>query len=231
MRSYIWTDTEGFEQINLRPAILVIPGGGYNHCSYRESEPVGMSYYAKGYNVYILYYSIMEYKIWPLPLEDYVSAMTYIKDHSNETMTDKDKIAVIGFSAGGHLAAAGTLLSEEMPGALILGYPVLNEETTHIYNPTAPGLTDYFRKDICPVFIFHTMTDQSVPVENTLEAIEKFKTYDIPYEAHIYEYGPHGFSTGDRYVNGSPDFTLDPEALHWVDDSIRFLNDILKPFE
>ena len=90
--------------LNVRPAILVIPGGGYSMCSDREAEPIALEFMSKGYNAFVLRYTLKQ--DFPAPLDDAVWALKLIREKADEFHIDPTKIAAIGFSAGGHLTAA-----------------------------------------------------------------------------------------------------------------------------
>ena len=87
-----------------RPSVLVIPGGGYEMTSDREAEPIAMQFLAAGFNAFVLRYSVKP-SIFPVALMEAAEAMWRIRTHADEWHCDADAIAVIGFSAGGHLAA------------------------------------------------------------------------------------------------------------------------------
>ena len=118
-------DAEGEFGFAKRPAMLVIPGGGYAMCSDREADPVAMAYLKAGYQAFVLRYTCTPRGKWPLPLEDYEQSMTLIEDNAEEWHLDKTKIAVVGFSAGGHLAACAATVAEHKPAAAVLVYPAI----------------------------------------------------------------------------------------------------------
>ena len=89
-----------------RPAVLVCPGGGYSMCSPREADPIALQYSAKGYNTFVLYYTVGENAVFPKPLIDLSKAMKIIRENADEWGILKNKISVCGFSAGGHLCAS-----------------------------------------------------------------------------------------------------------------------------
>lgn len=119
-----------------RPSVLVIPGGGYEMTSDREAEPIAMQFLAAGFNAFVLRYSVKP-SIFPVALLEAAEAMRRIRTHADEWHCDADAIAVIGFSAGGHLAAnLATSASDDVlaahgydadavrPNGLMLAYPV-----------------------------------------------------------------------------------------------------------
>ncbi len=213
-----------YRKLTRRPGILVIPGGGYRYCSRREADPVALSYMKAGYQAFVLSYSVGEHAVWPHPLEDYEKAMELIGEHAEEWHLAADRIAVIGFSAGGHLAAAAAVLSRNRPAAAILGYAVLNGDVEKI-SPGAPDLVSAVRADTCPCFLFASRTDDAVPVRNSLQFVSALEEAGVVYECHIYSHGPHGFSTGEGQVQHREDMCR--RAFSWVGDSLTWLEDVM----
>lgn len=169
-----------------RPALIVCPGGGYYLISPREADDPAVEYFSMGYNVFILTYSILENVLDFRPLLELAHTVSIVRENSSAWHIDPAKIAVMGFYAGGHLAATlGTkwndpsipLLENCRPDALILCYPVITMgQFTHIQtrdNITGfrPELRDTFSAekhitaDFPPSFVWHTVDDNSVPVE------------------------------------------------------------------
>ena len=218
-----------FRHITKRPAVLVIPGGGYAMCSDREADPVALAYAKAGYHAFILRYSVGNDATWPRPLEDYEEAMTLIRDHAEELHVYADKIAVVGFSAGGHLAAAAATLAKNRPNAAVLGYAVLEGETARECLSSAPDLVSAVDDKTCPCFLFATRTDNIVPISNTLNFSRALDAAGIAFESHVYAYGPHGFSVCDPSVL-DPGTQICPRAARWVEDSIAWLGDVFGEF-
>ena len=197
-------------------------------CSDREADPIAFPYLQAGYQAFILRYSVGKDSVWPNPMNDYEEAMELIREKSEEWHVLTDKIAVIGFSAGGHLAGCAATMSKNRPNAAILGYPVIDGDCARGYQSTAPDVIAAVDEHTCPCFIFATRTDNVVPVENTVHMIDALTKAEIAYEAHIYSNGPHGFSTCDSSVQ---DVTqLCNRVPHWVADSIEWLKDVLGDF-
>ena len=218
-----------FRGISDRPAVLVIPGGGYQFCSDREADPVAAAYLKAGYHAFILRYSVGADARWPQPLEDYERAMALIDERAEDWHVLRDKIAVVGFSAGGHLAGAAATLAKRRPAAAVLGYAVLREDTAHELGEDKPSVVEAVDENTCPCFLFATRTDSVVPIQNTLDMMNALNRFQTSFECHIYAYGPHGFSTGDPSVQGLE--TVFPRrGSDWVDDSISWLRDLFGDF-
>ena len=155
---YLRDRTVEMPAFNTRPAILILPGGGYAWCSRREADPVAMQFRQAGYNVFTLYYTCRSDETVPAlrwqPLIDAAGAILHIRRNAEQFGTDPAKIAICGFSAGGHLAASTAILwdaepvqtalgihgTEARPDAVVLGYPVI----------TAGGIFDH--KDVLHQF-------------------------------------------------------------------------------
>lgn len=206
------------------PTIMILPGGGYKYCSKRENEPVVECYLKTSFNVVVLEYSVLENAIWPNPLIDYEDTINYLIENKKEIHLNLEKLAIIGFSAGGHLAAAISSLSKYKPTCTILGYPVILRKTIDKYLPSAPDVTTLVNKDTPPHFIFASRTDESVKIKNSLEYLNKLDEFNIPFEVHIYAYAPHGFSICTSEVQ---DMTVvSKRTPNWVNDSISWLNEV-----
>lgn len=218
-----------FRTITKRPLVLVLPGGGYQFCSDREADPVALPYLKAGYHAAILRYSVADYADWPNPLEDYEQAMEFLKEKAVEWNICEDKIAVIGFSAGGHLAAAAAAMAKNRPGAAILGYAVTSEDVKGC-SATAPDTISAVDRQTPPCFLFHTRNDNVVSVMNSIKFMEALTEHDITFESHIYSYGPHGFSTCDTSVQG-PSTRISRRVPDWVPDSIGWLREVFGDFD
>ena len=217
-------DVEGeYGKIVNRPAIIVMPGGAYWYCSDREAEPVAFAYAKAGFHVFILRYAVGASRGWPYPLDEYEQTMELILQNQDEWHIMTDKIAVIGFSAGGHLAATAATMGKHRPNAAILGYAVLNRELTDICQKGMPYPVEEVDDETCPCFLFAARDDNMVDVSNTLQFQQALWEKGIMFESHIYAYGQHGFSTADPTINTNP---ICSRAANWVADSIAWLGDI-----
>ena len=221
--------TEMHRENDKRPCMIVCPGGGYGFCSQREAEPIALQFLPRGYNVFTITYSVAPHR-FPTQLREVAALMELIYKNADEWNCDTEKIAIIGFSAGGHLAAHYSTMfdckevREVFPesksvNASVLCYPVITADPSHaekgsIHNlvgktDISPEEREYFSceknvKDTTPpAFIWHTAEDGLVPVMNSMLYAEALSAHKVPFELHIYPYGAHGLSTGDAQTNGN----------------------------
>ena len=228
---YLRDRTVEMPAFNTRPAILILPGGGYAWCSKREADPVAMQFLQAGYNVFTLYYTCRSDETVPAlrwqPLIDAAGAILHIRRNAEQFGTDPAKIAICGFSAGGHLAASTAILwdaepvqtalgihgTEARPDAVVLGYPVITAgEYRHdgsIVNlcgddadlRATMSLENQVRDGLPPFFVWHTVEDPSVPVQNSLMLAGALTAHKVPLELHLFAHDGHGTSTCTREVN------------------------------
>lgn len=227
LSAYIQPVEGEFFRIHQRPAVLILPGGGYQICSDTEADPAAFPFLAAGYHVFILRYSVADNLKWPHPLEDYEEAMKLIRKNAEEWHVMPQKIAVLGFSAGGHLAGCAATLAKERPNAALLGYALLTDDVK-AYSKEAPSVVEAVDKTTCPCFLFATTNDNVVAIKNSLAFMLVLQRFSIPFESHLYSYGPHGFASGNSASLNPKDIT--PRAANWVADSIQWLKEIFGDF-
>ena len=217
-------EADGEFGLSKRPAMLVIPGGGYAMCSDREADPVATAYLKAGYQAFVLRYTCTPKGKWPLPLEDYEQAMALIEERADEWHLDKAKIAVVGFSAGGHLAACAATVAEHKPAAAVLVYPAILKDICDMCQPGMPYPHEHVKADTCPCFLVAARDDRTVDISNTLRMELALAEKGVAFESHIYSYGGHGFSTGEDWIITN---SVSPRLPNWVSDSIEWLGEVM----
>lgn len=207
-----------------RSCMIICPGGGYGGCSERESEPVALHFLAEGFNCFVLKYSVAPHR-FPVQLREVAAVTQLIYANADSWNCDTEKIAIMGFSAGGHLAAHYSTMydcqavREVFPesknvNATVLSYPVITADFSCTHHDSFLNLIGHAPKDkqeeeffSCdkqvndktpPAFLWHTSQDKAVPVVNSLLYANALANHDIPVELHIYPYGAHGMSTCDE---------------------------------
>lgn len=226
LTTYISDNSEEMKYANTKPAVLVIPGGAYKFCSDREAEPIALAYLAKGFNAFVLRYSLNDKAAFPTPLNDAEKALQFIRDKADEFHIYPDKIAVCGFSAGGHLAAAVSTMSEEKPNACILGYPCILDSTSPILAKPVESLDRYVTPNTPPTFIFAARDDGCVPIKNSLIYADKLDENGVGFELHIFSHGDHGFSLANDTVCDKHWLKICRQNSYWLDRSAEWLKEI-----
>lgn len=233
-----------------RPAVLIIPGGGYANTSLREAEPIALPFLVRGYAAFVLHYTCAP-QGFPVSLREAAMAMRYIRENADTFDVDPTMVAAMGFSAGGHLCGTlGTLYdcpevadigSADVirPDALGLCYPVLvewgrtHEGTFQNISMGDPELRKRLsveklvRPDMPPVFLWHTRTDAGVPCRNSIIMAEALEEAGVDFVLHIYRKGPHGLATADTYGYASwnqPDISRD--IPNWENCMMDFFEEL-----
>ncbi|QPS71808.1 alpha/beta hydrolase [Lactococcus garvieae] len=219
---YLHEDKEEFSRVGNRPFVLVIPGGGYSFCSEREGEPIALNFLAQGYHAGVLHYHVGDKRSFEKSLEDAQKALRKIQDLATTWMIDDKKIAVIGFSAGGHLAAALSTLSPVKPSLCILGYPAILKSFAQVMQIEAPSLETCVTRETPPTFLFSTFEDNVVPIENSLLYLRALEENDIPFEAHIFQKGLHGLSLATKMF-GAQEKMVDKRFSRWFSEAVEWM--------
>lgn len=247
--------------VNPRPAVLVIPGGGYRTLSKREAEPIALRFATYGFNAAVLWYSVDEVR-FPQQLLEAATAVSILRENAQEWNVDPNKIIVSGYSAGGHLAlsvgcfwkkpwlseALGKKPEEIRPNALVLGYPVVTNDPTCFHagsfthllgeHPTEEqlrmtSLEKQVSADTPPVFLWHTVEDQTVPWKGSVLLAEALCEQNVPCEAHFFGWGPHGVSLADETTTrrDTAEFPNrhrhnDAHLAHWMPLCVEWLKKV-----
>ena len=229
-----------------RPIVVICPGGAYRFVSERESEAVAVQMNAMGCHAAILRYSCAP-EHYPESLLQLARSVALIRDRAKEWNVNPEEIYVLGFSAGGHLAASlGVFWNREdlsaalerensafRPNRLILCYPVINTgsfaHTESIENITGSkrehpsslwdrlSLERQVSADTPPTFLWHSMEDPNVPVENSLLFATALRQHKVPFELHIYQKGGHGLSLGTKEIEcRATRYPNQPNIRSWV---------------
>lgn len=206
------------ESASARGSVVICPGGGYEFCSPREAEPVAYAFNRAGFHAFVLWYDCENAPLGLGPVRQLAWAVAEVRRRSSEWEIDASRLAVCGFSAGAHLAGTlGTLWpnddiftascgAERRPDALILCYPVITagkhahrESFVRLAGADAAAQQNFSLETLVseqtpPTFIWHTLDDAEVPVQNALLMSRALSAAGVAQELHIFDHGIHGLS-------------------------------------
>jgi acetyl esterase/lipase len=225
-------------------AIVVCPGGGYGGLAPHEGNDYALWFNQNGVTAFVLKYRLGSagYR-HPRMLQDAARAVRLVRAKSDEWKVDRQRVGIIGSSAGGHLAS--TLLTHfdsgksdasdpverqsSRPDLGILCYPVISMGPNTHQGSKHNLLGDKPSADLVwllsnelqvtpqtpPTFLWHTADDSAVPVENSLEFATALRRAGVPFALHVYEHGAHGLGLGDKppFQNPHP---WAKECLLWL---------------
>lgn len=232
------------EELSTGAAVIICPGGGYGMESYKlEGIRIAEAFNSRGIAAFVLKYrlpndSIMIDKSIG-PLQDAQQAIKIVRQRAAEWHLDPDKIGIMGFSAGGHLAStAGTHFNKSYipnsegislrPSFMILIYPVISMKDELTHNGSRENLLGksaseeqilsfsnelHIDSETPPTWLTHTGDDTVVPVENSIRFYQELIKNKIPSEMHLYPKGNHGF-----VLSIPPDEWMQP-LFSWMDKS------------
>ena len=231
-----YTGMAAFLQKSASEFFMIIPGGGYSAvASVQEGYPVAEALYNMGFSSFVLQYRIGKNGCAPNPMEDAARAISVICSHSKEWKLNVDNYGLIGFSAGGHLAAYSGLENASfrkyglpLPLRMILGYPVITMgQDAHTgsvkallgKHPSLENIEKYsVEKQITPSFprtyVWQCMRDNTVSVENSRVFAKTLNDKHVPCMYDTFDSDAHGWGLGI----GTP-------AEGWLDKAVKFVTE------
>lgn len=258
IKTYILDKTDDPKTFH-RPFVLIIPGGGYGHFGRHEQENVALKMNSLGFSAGILHYSLKNEQKpmkFPQPILDAGEAVAFIRRNAEKWNLDSDKIILLGFSAGGHLAASlgafwnsnlisafSNLSPEEIkPNFLVLSYPVITSDENFCHEGSINALLEnitedeksklleltnsknlrdavsiekHITSDFPPCFVWHTLADEAVPVENTIFLANALRKAKIDFEYHLFSRGKHGLSLSSSQTSNDDGSNIEKECEIW----------------
>jgi acetyl esterase/lipase len=225
--------------------VIVFPGGGYGMKAVHEAEPVALAMNRLGFSAFVLDYRVCPYR-FPLPQRDAARAVRHVRFHAESYGVDPGRIAVLGFSAGGHLAASAGVFWDKghpessdpvervssRPDAAVLCYPVILLYGKLRHEGSARNLLGaragdgalrraltpslHAAPDSSPAFLWHTADDEAVPAGNSVEMFGALRAQGVTAELHIFPHGAHGLGLAEG----------DPQVSKWPELCGAFLGSL-----
>lgn len=224
-------------------AILICPGGGYGLLAIEhEGHDIAKWYSQRGYVAAVLKYRLPQEELvdnsWEVPLKDAQEGIKMLRKNAEKWNIDPDKVGVLGFSAGGHLASSVSVHGEEARGGMlstrpdfsILVYPVISMDPAITHQGSRKNLlgekldTEWeefysnekqVTKATPPAFLAHSWDDKAVPAENSIRYAKALNEQGTKVELHLFEKGGHGYGMGNEANHGN--------AAGWIEMSDQWI--------
>ena len=223
------------------PLVVICPGGGYTHFGRYEGMPIAKKFNELGFHAAVLEYRIKPTR-FPEPTQDLLRCIKIIREHAGEWKVNPDRIAALGFSAGGHLALSAAVYHDKVdasandnadgfsarPDALVLCYSAISTKAEY-GNPgiarvlsggetedailNATSLDEFADSTLPPAFLWQSATDNTVNCLNSVRLAEKLWRAGVKASLHIFPTGPHGKGLAEDF----------PELKQWPELAAQFL--------
>ena len=260
LTSYVYDDYRVDMRPEAKPAIIICPGGGWMYLSEREGEPIAMEFAKRGYHAFVLHYSVSQaaaatgdFRLIHQALEDTEGAYGILLELAGQQMVDAGAISILGFSAGGQLAALFGAKHPELQ-ACILCYPMLDlaDEVEFATSEDCPQEHQDIMKscfsvmgiDGCeagtwseinpvervtsampPTFLWHGTMDDLVRVTGSLNFARKLVMCKVPCEVHIYDHCGHGISLGTKET-AAVEKEINEYGAVWFAQLLRWMEEL-----
>ena len=232
LTGYLHEPNSELGNIEEYPTVLVLPGGGFRTVSFREGAPVAQAYFAKGFHSFVLEYTTVkddsEAKI-DVPMNDTIQAIKYLRENSENYNLIANQICLVGFSGGGHLAAAVATHSEIKPNALILGYPGIVHSDLRAMD--CPDICECVDSDTPETFMFGMNRDTVTPPEHMLAFANALYKNGIEFEIHMFKGVGHGLSLGTSYTCSGHVSDVNTKYAKWFEMSVQWLKEVFGDFK
>lgn len=209
------------------PGIVIIPGGSYNQIMERDSERVAITMATHAWQTFVVRYPVVEHKNYENAKIAISEAFDYIVDHAKELQVDPQHLGIIGFSAGGQLAAAYSNAKETKAKFAALGYPVIQPTIDERMGVTTENVAKLVTKQTPPTFMWGSVKDDLTPfVDHVQVYANALAHHDVPFELHEFGTGGHGIALANKYtgiVNGD---RVDEHMGKWFPLFLDWLNEL-----
>lgn len=211
------------------PAVVIIPGGSYNQIKERDSERVALTFSTHAFQSFVVRYPVEEHKDYQQAKLAIAQAFDYIVDHAAELRVDPNQLGIIGFSAGGQLAAAYSNQAASKAKFAALGYPVIKPTIDDRMGVVTEDVSQLVTAKTPATFVWGSVNDELTPYLDHINAyVTALAAHHVPFELHEFGTGNHGIALANRYTGIVNRDRVDrhmsqwfPLFLEWFAEMIR----------
>ena len=196
------------------PGIVIIPGGSYNEIMERDSERVAITFASHAFQTFVVRYPVVEHKDYQAAKSAVAQAFDHIVAHADELNVDPKRLGIIGFSAGGQLAA-------KFVG---LGYPVIKPTIDDRMGVVTEDVTQLVNDNTPATFIWGSFNDQVTPFnDHILPYVQALRAHDVSVELHEFCTGNHGLALANKYTGIVNNDRTDEHMSEWFNLFLNWL--------
>lgn len=183
------------------PGVVIVPGGSHNKIMERDSERVAITMATHAFQAYVVRYPVVEHKDYQAAKRAMTQAFDYLVAHATELDLDPEQLGVLGFSAGGQLAAAYSNQEGSKAKFVGLGYPVIRPTIDKRMGVTTEDVARLVKPTTPPTFLWGSIKDELTPYLGHVEAYaQSLAENDVPFELHEFSTGGHGIALANKYT-------------------------------
>lgn len=208
------------------PGIVIVPGGSYNPIKERDSERVAITFASHAFQAFVVRYPVVEHKDYQAAKSAVAQAFDYIVAHAEELNVDVERLGILGFSAGGQLAAAYSNVAHTKAKFVGLGYPVIKPTIDARMGVTTEDVSQLVNKNTPATFIWGSFNDELTPFnEHILPYVQALTKYHVPVELHEFGTGNHGIALANKYTGIVNENRVDEHMSRWFELFLDWLRE------
>ncbi|KRM33320.1 esterase lipase family protein [Agrilactobacillus composti DSM 18527 = JCM 14202] len=210
------------------PGIVIIGGGSYKKLKERDTERVALTFATHAFQTFVVNYPVLEKKNYDDAKTAIAQAFYYVVQHSRELGVDIDKLGIIGFSAGGQLAADYGNEAGTHAKFVMLGYPAIKPTLDKKMGIQSRDVSQLVSPQTPPTFIWGSINDELTPFLDHIHVYTAaLAKHNVPFEAHEFGTGNHGIALANKWtavVNGD---RADRHMGRWFNLGLEWLHEVL----
>lgn len=198
------------------PGVVIIPGGSYNKIMERDSERVAITLASHAFQAFVVRYPVVEHKDYQAAKSAVAQAFDHIVAHADELDVDVERLGVLGFSAGGQLAAAYSNVAHTKAKFAGLGYPVIKPTIDQRMGVVTEDVSELVNRNTPATFIWGSFNDELTPFnDHILPYVKALTDHDVPVELHEFSTGNHGMALANDYTGIVNNDRTDSHMAKW----------------
>lgn len=211
------------------PAVVIVPGGSYQQIKERDSERVALTFATHAFQSFVVRYPVLEYRGYQEAKEALAQAFDYIVTHAAELNVDLERLGVIGFSAGGQLAAAYSNRPDTKAQFAALGYPVIKPTIDDRMGVTTEDVSRLVTDRTPATFVWGSVNDGLTPYLDHVNAyVMALAQHRVPFELHEFGTGNHGIALANKYTGIVNQDRVDRHMSRWFPLFLEWFTEVIK---